>query len=200
TQKQVRSRVDEEVDALLLGRRADGGDAPRLPGYRIKAGAFDDPVFEINPDYAQVEQTGNVLGKPALVLVVPALEVDGHGEVNRVHDPSDDLLYQTDRDGFAVSVALSLRDRPAAGRDGLRSRLRDRPGGAGVPGVVEQQRRAFDVERGEPRGLLTLFHLKSLQSLTLQTCLFQMLRTFLWRVKLVCGTMLLSPTRRRTED
>jgi hypothetical protein len=60
--------------------------------------------------------------------------------------------------GFAVPVTLRLRDSPAAGRNGLCARVQDRFRGAGVPRIVQQQRRAFDVELGKSGGLFDLVH------------------------------------------
>src|SRR4029077_4725457 len=58
--EQVRPRVDEKVNALLLCRVADGGDPPCLPADVVKAGPLHDAVFEVNPDNPQVEDAGDV--------------------------------------------------------------------------------------------------------------------------------------------
>ena len=42
--KQVRPRVDEERGSLLLRRRANGRDPPRLPVDVVEARALDNPV------------------------------------------------------------------------------------------------------------------------------------------------------------
>src|ERR1700750_2371446 len=55
-----------------------------------------------------------------------------------------------------VPVTLRLRDSPVAGRNGLCARVQDRFRGAGVPRIVQQQRRAFDVELGKTSGFFDL--------------------------------------------
>jgi len=53
----VRPRVDEQVDALLLCWIADRTQPPDLPVDAYKAGAFDDPILEVDANDAQVDKT-----------------------------------------------------------------------------------------------------------------------------------------------
>jgi hypothetical protein len=141
--KQVRPRVDEERGFLLLRRRANGRDPPRLPVDVVESRSFDDPVLKVDPDHAQIEKTRDVIGQLAVIFTIPAFDVHGDGGVNGRRDPRDDLLSELDRDGLAVSVSLRLRDRPAACRDCLRTRLDDGFGTARIPCIVEQQGAPF---------------------------------------------------------
>ena len=128
TQKQVCPRVDEEVDALLVSCVANSSDSVRLPVDRIKADSFYNAVFEINPDNSQIENTGYVFSQRFIVIAVSAFKVYGHRAIYRVCDARNDLLDQTNRNGFAVPVALRLCDGPAAGRDSLCAGIHNRFG------------------------------------------------------------------------
>ena len=58
----IRSSVVEEIDALLLRRLANGRNAARLPVDAVKPRAFDDPIFEIDANHAQIQKARNVSG------------------------------------------------------------------------------------------------------------------------------------------
>jgi hypothetical protein len=73
-------------------------------------------------------------------------------------DTRHNLLGESDRNGLAVAVALRLRDRPAARCDRLCARSENRFGAAGIPRIVEQQRRALQVQLGEALGFISLVH------------------------------------------
>jgi hypothetical protein len=60
-----------------------------------------------------------------------------------------DLRDEANKNGFAVPVALRLRDSPATGRDCRCARFQNRFRRASIPRIVQQQRRAFDVELGK---------------------------------------------------
>ena len=71
--KQIGPRIDEERHSLLLGRLANDGDAACLPLEVVESRTFNDPVFKIDADHAQVEKTRDVVGQFALVFAIPAL-------------------------------------------------------------------------------------------------------------------------------
>src|SRR5262249_2908608 len=109
-----------------------------LPLEVVESRTFNDPVFKVDADYAQVEKTRDVVGQFALVFAIPAFEVHGHRDLDGRDNPPDDLLGQPDRDGLAISVALRLGDRPAASRDRLSTGLGNSFRATRIPCVVEQ--------------------------------------------------------------
>ena len=158
TQKQICPRIDKEVDAFHPRSFTNGCDPPGVLVDWIEPGALNDAVFEIDPDDAEFKEAGRIFGQRTIVVAVAPFEVDGHRCFDRAYDARNDLLDECDRNGFAVPVTLRLRDSPAAGRNGLCARVQDRFRGAGVPRIVQQQRRAFDVELGKSGGLFDLVH------------------------------------------
>src|SRR5262249_1482686 len=92
------------------------------------------------------------------VLAVATFEVHGDGRFDGGRDTLDDPLGELDRDGLAVAVALRLRHGPAAGRDRLCARLQNGVSGTRIPGIVQHEWRAFDVERREACGFFRLMH------------------------------------------
>src|SRR6202040_650068 len=58
----VGPRVDEDLDALMLGCLADSGNPARLPGDIVETHALDDPVLEIDTNHARVEKARDVAG------------------------------------------------------------------------------------------------------------------------------------------
>src|SRR5262249_7855197 len=137
--EQVGPRVDEELDALMLGCFADSGNPARLPVDIVETRALDDPVLEIDTNHARVEKARDVAGQFAVVLAVATFEVHADGHVDRRCDTPDDLFGELDRDGLAIAITLGLRDRPTARRNRLGARSENRFGAAGIPCIVEQQ-------------------------------------------------------------
>jgi hypothetical protein len=84
-----------------------------LPVDCIEPGALDDAVFEIDPDHAEFEKAGNVIGQHTVLVAVSAFKVHGHGGICCARDSRYDLLDEAKRNGFAVSVALRFCDSPA---------------------------------------------------------------------------------------
>src|SRR4029453_13058605 len=158
TQKQVCPRVDEEVDALLVGRVANSSDAVRLPVDSIEADTLHNAVFEVHPDNPQVEHTGYVCSQYCIVVAVSSFKVHGHRDIDRARDARNDLLDQSNRDGFTVPVALRLCNGPAAGRDSLCAHIQNGLSGTSIPGIVQQEWSAFDVERREACSFFILIH------------------------------------------
>src|SRR5262245_26477508 len=156
--KQIGPRIDEERHSLLLGGLANDGDAACLPLDVVESRTFNDPVFKVDADHAQVEKTRDIVGQFALVFAIPAFEVHSHRDVDGRDNSPDDLLGQPDRDGLAISVALRLGDRPTARRDHLSARFDNGFGAARVPRVVEQQGGSLHVKRGETRSIFCLVH------------------------------------------
>src|SRR6516165_2589423 len=89
---QVSANTDEERHSLLLGRLANDGDAACLPLEVVESRTFNDPVFKVDADHAQVEKTQDVVGQFALGFAIPAFEVHGHSDVDSRDNPPDDLL------------------------------------------------------------------------------------------------------------
>src|SRR5262249_18203371 len=140
------------------GRVANSSDAVRLPVDRIEADTLHNAVFEVHPDHSQCEKTGYVFSQHGIVVAVSAFKVHGHRDLYRARDARHDLLAQSNRDGFGVPVALRLCNGPAAGRDSLCARIQNGLRGTRIPGIVQQEWSAFDVERREACGFFTLMH------------------------------------------
>src|SRR5215472_19117695 len=66
--KQVGPRIDEERHSLLLGRLANDGDAACL---LLEVVTFNDPVFKVDADHAEVEKTRDVVGQFASSSLYP---------------------------------------------------------------------------------------------------------------------------------
>src|SRR5215510_6951133 len=118
--KQIGPRIDEERHSLLLGRLANDGDAAFLPLEVVESRTFNDPIFKVDADYAQVEKTRDVVGQFALVFAIPAFEVHGHRDVDGRDNPPDDLLGQPDRDGLAICSLAPRRQTNCSSRSPFR--------------------------------------------------------------------------------
>src|SRR5260370_11981902 len=143
--EQIRPRVDEEADALLPRRLANGYEPARLPVDVVEPGTLDHPVLEVDADYTQFEKTRDVSGQLSVIFARPAFEVPTDRRIDGRRDPRDDLLSELNRNGLAISVTLRLRDGPAACRDRLRARSDNGFRATRIPCVEQQQRHAFDV-------------------------------------------------------
>src|SRR5580692_12583764 len=73
-QEQVRPRVDEKSDGLILRDTADGCNPAGLPVDVVKPRPLDDPVLEIDADHAQSEKTGDIIRQFAVVLTISPFE------------------------------------------------------------------------------------------------------------------------------
>src|SRR5689334_8964067 len=116
-EEEVRACVDEERNTLRVGRVANRLDPARLPISLMEAGAFHHPVFEIDADDTSLEQANDILGEPAIIVAISALEIGGYWRIDRRHDARNNLQSIVDRQVLAVAVALRLCDRPTAGRN-----------------------------------------------------------------------------------
>jgi hypothetical protein len=60
TEEHIGPRVDEERNTLVFRGGPNGGDALRLPFDAVEPFSLDDPVFEIDPDDAELKKPGDV--------------------------------------------------------------------------------------------------------------------------------------------
>ena len=74
-EKHIRASVDEKIDALLLRRFTNGRNTARLPVEAVKSRTFDDPIFEIDADHAEIQEARDVRGQLTIVFAVAAFEI-----------------------------------------------------------------------------------------------------------------------------
>src|ERR1700723_3833763 len=153
-EKHVSPSVDEEGDAFLLGCLADGSDTPCLPVDAIEPCPLDHSILEINPDDAKLKKLGDVRSQLLIIVTVAALEIHRDRHTDICGDPSHDVFGERKRKIFAIFISLRRRYCPTAGFDSFRPSIDDRFRAAGVPGVVENHWRAFDVKCGKLFGFL----------------------------------------------
>ena len=124
-------------------------DPPGLEVDRVQALAADHLILEIAADRAGRRQLRHVRRHAVGRDRIGALEVDRDRQLDRRDDPLGIGQRQFQRQPLGIVIAVRRRDRRAAGRDRLGARLGDRLGAARVPGIVEDDRVARHVERGE---------------------------------------------------
>ncbi len=109
----------------------------------------DQLIFEITADGAALLQRGDVGAGLGRIGRIGAFEIDGQREIDGVGNPPRIGEHIIERHLFAVAEPRGVADGMAAGGERFRARRRNCPGAADVPDIVEHDRIARHVQRGE---------------------------------------------------
>ena len=146
-------RIAPEID---VGARIDvnaGGGCGSNPLCRLRHGEqpgfAGHAVFHIDPARARIVRLAHRCSDCGGRIAIAGLHVDAHRQVGDRKNAGEVFERDLERERLPIAEPVGLGHAPATRRDGLRPRRSHRAGAAGVPDIVQHQRFARYMQRGE---------------------------------------------------